>query len=416
MMRNAATWKPYVALVVLALALRLAFVAATPGFAPGLDAAHYDALACGLKLDGRYELRVPAGRTERSCGRSPQGPNPATAFRPPGWPVVLAGVATVDEAHRWRDARILQALIGTAAVALIGLAGWLLLGPAGGLIAMALAAADTTLLAVGGSMLSEPLFVLLVSAALVLALLARRGDPLRLLFAAGLLLGAATLVRSNGFVVAPVLALLAIPWSRRTLTGLAVMAAGVVLAVAPWTIRNAVEMDAFVPVASYVGTGLAGTFNEQARTRKDFPGAWVSPRHVFLDIHRSRMTELEKQRELRRRAVDYAKAHPGYAVEAGARNALRILSLADLDWTRGGAEALSLPHWVGPFSAAGFWLLLVLTAVALARRRGAPLLLLAPVLFIATAMFLGGELRYRAPAVPFLALIAAAGLAPRRAE
>jgi hypothetical protein len=192
------------------------------------------------------------------------------------------------------------------------------------------------------------------------------------------------------------------------------MAAGVVLAVAPWTIRNAVEMHAFVPVASYVGTGLAGTFNEAARTRTDFPGAWVSPRHVYVDIHRSRMSELEKQRALRRRAIDYAKDHPGYAVEAAARNALRILSLADLDWTRGGAEALSLPDWVGPASAAGFWVLLLLTAVALARRRGTLLLLLGPAVFVASAMLLGGELRYRAPAVPFLVLVASAGLVPRR--
>jgi 4-amino-4-deoxy-L-arabinose transferase-like glycosyltransferase len=413
MMRNT-TWKPYAALVVLALLLRLAVIAATPDFTPRLDAAHYDGLACALVHDGRYELRMPTGRDEASCGRMAKGPNPATAFRPPGWPAVLAGVTAVDEGHRWRDARLLQAVIGTAAAALVGIAGWLLLGPAGGLIALALAAVDTTLLAVGGSMLSEPLFVALVALALVLALLARERKPWPLLFAAGVVLGAATLVRSNGFVVAPVLALLAVPLSRRTVTALAVMGAGVVLAVAPWTIRNAVEMDAFVPVASYVGTGLAGTFNDAARTRTDFPGAWVSPRHVYVDIHRSGMSELAKQRALRERAIEYAKDHPGYAFEAAGRNALRILSLTDLDWHRGGAEALSLPHWVGPASAGGFWVLLLLTAAALARRRGTLLLLLGPVLFIASAMLLGGELRYRAPAVPFFVLVATAGLVPRR--
>jgi hypothetical protein len=396
MMRNM-PWKPYAALVVLALVLRLIMIAATPDFQPRLDAAHYDGLACGLVLDGAYELRVPAGRDEHTCGSSPAGANPPTAFRPPGWPALLAAVYAVDEDGRWTTARVLQALLGTATVALIGLLVLQLLGSGrAALVATAVAAVDTTLLAVTGSLLSEPLFVLLITAATLLALRGR-------LLTAGLLLGAATLVRSNGFVLVPVLALLA----RTGWRGAGVLAVGTVLAVAPWTVRNAIQMDALVPVASYVGTGISGTFNEQARTRKDFPGAWVSPRHVFTDIHNSDMTELEKQRELSRRARAYALDHPGYAIEAGARNALRILSLADLDWHRGNAEALSLPRWIGPFAAAGFWLLLLAAAVGVALRRAPLALLLGPALFLATAVLLGGEMRYRAPLIPFLIVFAA---------
>jgi hypothetical protein len=190
-----------------------------------------------------------------------------------------------------------------------------------------------------------------------------------------------------------------------------VLTLGTALAIAPWTIRNAVRMDALVPVASYVGTGLSGTFNDVARNRDDFPGAWVSPRHVHVDVHRSvSLTELEKQRELRRRAVEYAEDHPSYVFEAGARNALRILSLADLGWHRGNAEALSLPRWVGPFAAAGFWLLLLLAAAGAARRRAPLVLLLGPALLLATAVLLGGEMRYRAPMIVFLLPFAASAL------
>lgn len=391
------------ALVALALLLRLAMIAATPDFQPRLDAAHYDGLACGLVLDGAYELRVPSGRTARTCGTSATGENPPTAFRPPGWPVVLAGVYAIEDDGRWATARVLQALIGTAAVALIGLLVLQLAGASAALVATALAAVDTTLLAVTGSLLSEPLFVLLITGATLLALR-------RHLLLAGLLLGAATLVRSNGFVLIPVLALLA----RGGWRGAAVLTVGTALAIAPWTIRNAIQMDALVPVASYVGTGVSGTFNAQARARTDFPGAWISPRHVFVDVHRSDRTELEKQRELRRRAVAFAEDDPLYAVEAGARNALRILSLADLDWHRGNAEALSLPHWVGPFAAAGFWVLLLLAAAGAALRRAPLALLLAPALFLATAVLLGGEMRYRAPLIPFLIPFAAALLAQAR--
>ena len=393
-------WRPYAALVVLALVLRLAMIAATPDFQPRLDAAHYDGLACGLVLDGAYELRVPAGRDAHTCGTSFEGENPPTAFRPPGWPAVLAAVYAVDEDGRWATARVVQALIGTATVALLGLLVAMLLGARAGLFATAIAAVDTTLLAVTGSLLSEPTFVLLITAATLLAV------KRRWLLAAGLLLGAATLVRSNGFVLIPVLALM----QPQKLRAAGIIALGTALVIAPWTVRNAIRMDALVPVASYVGTGVGGTFNEVARNRDDFPGAWVSPRHVHVDVHRSDMTELEKQRELRRRAMDYAKEHPLYAVEAGARNALRILSLADLSWHRGNAEALSLPRWIGPFAAAGFWLLLLLAAVGVARRRAPLVLLLGPALFLATAVLLGGEMRYRAPLIPFLIPFAAAAL------
>lgn len=399
-MRNIA-WKPYVALVALALVLRLVMIAATPDFRPGLDAAHYDGLACGLKLDGAYELRVPANRDAHTCGTPAEGANPPTAFRPPGWPAVLTAVYAIDDEDRWTHARVLQALIGTATVALIGLLVLQLLGSGrAALAATGLAAVDTTLLSVTGSMLSEPLFVLLISLATLVAL---RGRWL----AAGLLLGAATLVRSNGFVLVPVLALL----GRAGWRGTGVLVLGTALAIAPWTARNFVQMDALVPVASYVGTGLSGTFNEQARTRTDFPGAWVSPRHVHKDVHNSDMTELEKQRELSRRAREHALDHPGYAVEAGARNALRILSLTDLDWHRGTTEALSLPRWIGPFAAAGFWVLLLIAAFGAATRRAPLVLLLGPALLLATAVLLGGEMRYRAPIIPFLLPFAAAALA-----
>jgi 4-amino-4-deoxy-L-arabinose transferase-like glycosyltransferase len=402
--------RPYVALVLLALVLRLAMIAATPDFQPRLDAAHYDGLACGLVLDGAYELRVPAGRDAHTCGRSAAGENPATAFRPPGWPALLAAVYVTGEDHRWTKARLLQALIGTLTVALIGLLALQLLGDRrAALAATALAAVDTTLLAVTGSLLSEPLFVLLITAATLTAV-EKRDSPFFLL-GAGALLGAATLVRSNGFVLVPVLALLA----PRKLRAGGLLAAGCLLVIAPWTVRNAVEMDAFVPVASYVGTGLSGTFNEQARTREDFPGAWVSPRHVFRDVHESDMTELVKQRELSRRAREYALDHPGYVFSAAARNALRILSLADLDWHRGNAEALSLPRWTGPFAAAGFWVLLLLAAIGVARRRAPLVLLLGPALFLASAVLLGGEMRYRAPLIPFLICFAAGTAGWRRA-
>jgi hypothetical protein len=398
-------------LLVLALALRLVFLAATPDFAPTLDAAHYDALACGLVLGEGYVLHGPVGADASSCGRpSDADPNPATAFRPPGWPALLAGVYAVGEDGRWARGRVVQALIGTAAVALIGLLAHLLLGPRAGVLALALAALDTTLVVVGGTLLSEPLFVALCAGALCAAAAARGSPrPARLLVVAGMLAGLAALVRTNGLVLIPALIVLAAPsWRAAVL-----VTAAALLTIAPWTVRNAVRMDAFVPVAAYFGTGLGGTFNEVARTRTDFPGAWVSPRRVpaFRDIHLSGLGELERQDELRRRALRHAREHPGYVVSAAVRNALRILALTDRDWHRGNADALSLPRWTGTLAAAGFWVLLVAAAAGALTAAGRALpkaLWLALALLLASAVWFGGEARYRAPLVPVLISLAAA--------
>lgn len=391
-------------LLVAALALRLGALAATPDFEPRLDAAHYDALACGLVLSGDYALRNPSGRTADDCGRAAPGENPATAFRPPAWPFVLAGVyATTGEEDRWGKARVAQALVGTLAVGLIGLLASQLLGGAAAVAALALAALDTTLLVTGASLMSEPLFVVLVTGALCAAVRAREGPVGRWALAAGALLGLATLVRTNGLFLVPVAALLA----RGGWRGAAVVALGCVLAISPWTVRNAIQMDAFVPVASYFGTGLAGTFNETARNRTDFPGAWMSPRNVgaFQDVHHSSLSELGKQDELRRRALEHAADHPGYVVTSAVRNSLRMLSLADVDWYRGNAEALSLPRWTGPFAAIGFWVLLALALAG--ARRVPPAVWLGAALLIASAAWFGGEMRYRAPLIPLLILPAA---------
>ena len=83
-MRSLVARLPRVAVVLLVVALlvRVAFVAATPDYAPGHDDRGYDRLACGLiSGDGYIRTGPPAPRAD--CGRSPEPVRP-TAFRPPG--------------------------------------------------------------------------------------------------------------------------------------------------------------------------------------------------------------------------------------------------------------------------------------------------------------------------------------------
>src|SRR4051794_13498164 len=266
------------ALVALALAVRPAGAptrAATPTpFAPLAFARHARSIVATHGSPGAVHVRG--------------GPS---ALRPPAYPLVLAaayalrgGVAAPPGAgvvfaagHQPPRAqvtagRVEQALISTLVVVLTGLVAFQVWGRRVALVATGIAAVYLPLVAVGLTLLADPLFVVLVLAALSAALRARVADrpavAARWALAAGALAGLGWLTRSNGYVVLLPLALLvwtSRPWWRaRSLALPALLVASAVLVIAPWTVRNALVLHAFVPVSDNAGYTLAGTYNPVA--------------------------------------------------------------------------------------------------------------------------------------------------------
>ena len=256
------------ALLLLALVVRLAFVAATPHYVPHHDDRDYDRLACWISDRGLPPDRAPPFPSARSCAE-PGRAGELTAYRPPLWPMALGGsdaVAEVVDAPRWTAGRVLQAVIGTVIVGLIGAIASRLWKPAVGLIAMALAAVFLPLVLDGASLISEPLFVALELGA-VLAFLHYRAPPhrLRWAIASGALVGLAALTRTSGALVAVALIVAFLTRPRaRGLAAAACFAAAAILVVAPWTIRNELVLRAFVPVSTEAGGTLLGTYNRAA--------------------------------------------------------------------------------------------------------------------------------------------------------
>ena len=78
-------------LLTVALLLRLGFMAVTADYVPSHDDRRYARLACSIVETRSYSLHTPLTKPE-GCGSPPVGANPPTAFRPPGFPVFLAGV------------------------------------------------------------------------------------------------------------------------------------------------------------------------------------------------------------------------------------------------------------------------------------------------------------------------------------
>jgi len=418
---------PRTALVLLALALavRLVFIVATPGYTPRHDDRDYDRLACGLVAGKGYTRHGPPTK-EKACSDGPTGP--PTAFRPPGFPMFLAAVYTVSEplgVDRWLAARLAQAVVGTIVVALLGLVAWQLFGRRTALAAMALGAVFPPAIVLGGSLLTETLFCALMLAAIAAVLADRRaGGAPRWLVLAGVLCGLAVLTRSNApALIIPLLVAVAGAGERprRARIGRAAALAGIaVLVVAPWTIRNAAQLDGFAPVSTEAGSALAGTYNDRARQDSRRPGVWRPParlRELRPTLDGVRHDEPAEQRALVRRSLRYMADHPGYVVSVGARNLWRLTGLAGADWSHFSVSTLSLPRWTGELSVVGFLAYLVLAvagAFTTAARSAPRWLWLIPALMLLSVIFVVGEWRFRATIDPFVVLLAALALTARR--
>jgi 4-amino-4-deoxy-L-arabinose transferase-like glycosyltransferase len=404
----------------LALAARLAFVAATPNYTPIHDDHDYDRLACSIVVGSGYAAVGPVV-TPSSCGHSLSDTRP-TAFRAPLWPATLAGVYAVTEpltSDRWLAGRIFNAMLGTLAVALLGLIATRLWGRRTGLIALVLGATCVPLVVIGGSLLTETPFVVLELAAIA-AVVVARDSPHRLRWAllAGLLVGAASLTRTNGIVL-----LLPLAWalwgltprrSWRALAPVAVLVVATAAVIAPWTLRNASAMNAFVPVSTETGSALAGTYNHTAQNAPHFPHTWHWPKLVpeLAPVLRKPLSEPQRQRQLVDVALHYVEDHPTAPVASVATNTGRFFGLGGPTWWRHSARTIDVPETAADVAVG--WLALaaplaLLGIVAAWRRHGPGWLWLVPVLLLLSATVVVGETRFRAPIDPFLVLLTALG-------
>lgn len=397
-------------ILAVALLLRVGLVIATPDYTPTGDPAEYELIAGSVARGNGYPPLSYA---------TPGGPS---ALRPPGYPYFVGGVYAVSGDSR-TAARLAGALLGTGAVVLIFLIA-LELWPdrrRAATVAGWLAAAFPPLILLGASLLSEALFVPLVLAATYATLRLRRDPRLGWAAAVGALTGACALTRSAGLLLAVPLGIGiagAIRPPRRAMAALGAAAVCGALVIAPWTIRNAAELHAFVPIATQDGYTFAGEYNELADRPDDrlLDTVWQSPPQVgsLRPLFERGLTEPELNSQLRDRATSYMADHPGYVARAVIFNSLRMVQLNGAFTNDVYHREAGVPSWARRISQLSVYLVVLLAlggAVVLVRRREGPLWLwLVPVaMWLAVAPVLGTP-RYRAPIDPFLVLLAAAAL------
>jgi 4-amino-4-deoxy-L-arabinose transferase-like glycosyltransferase len=257
------------------LGLRVGYAVDQPYSQPP-DARAYARIAENLSEHGSFDAR-PEGVAHEV--------QPTSAYAP-GLPLLAGAVYWISGGPHLTLVLVILALIGAVAVPLTYLLGRRLSGPVAGLVGAAAIAFYPALLQYQALLLTEPLAATLLVASLLAYInaaspplpggaresdmdgpsLPRPGMPRWAL--AGVLLGLLALVRPEYLAIAALLPLLALAWNVRggnwrraaTAAGVSLLATAVVLA--PWTIRNAIVLDRFVPVSTgggkalYIGTYL----------------------------------------------------------------------------------------------------------------------------------------------------------------
>jgi 4-amino-4-deoxy-L-arabinose transferase-like glycosyltransferase len=426
------------AIAIGAFAVRIIFVLVVDPKLPDIgDATAYHLLANNL-ADGRGYIR-PFDFRILHVSRP-------TAEYPPLFPALLSvpsffGATSVDAQ------RAFLCVVGAGTVALVGLLGRRVAGTMVGLVAAAIAAVYPMLFLSEAVLFAESLFVLLVAAVLLLAYRAAEAPSLLRFGSLGLVIGFSALTRAEGLLFTVVLViplafgLRAVQPKRRLL--LAGVAIGIaLLTVVPWTIRNAVQLHAFVPVSNNIGTAIDGancdltysgtqlglwreTFSQlgdEARRRPQAEACFEG-----FDIRRRDFEEADVANFHRRSGVTYAREHLSRVPLVVAVRELRTWGLYA---PRQQIEFESLEGRPRRWQQVGtvmYWVLLPLAvggaAILVRRRVGVwPLLSTAVVVVVSTALTYGQQ-RFRAAAEPAIVVLAAAALvtvagrrAPRATE
>src|SRR5437763_7235375 len=186
------------------------------------------------------------------------GSSAAATEHPPLWSAVLALFSALGgrsvHAHQ-----MIGCAVGAATIVCAGAIGRRLGGDRLGLLAAAGCAAFPVFVAMDGSLMSEPLYALAVALVLLAALRAAARPSLRRSAVLGLAIGLTTLVRSEALVLVLLVGVpLVLLLRERRAAHIGVVAGVAILAIAPWCVRNSLQLDHPMLVSSEDGSVLAG--------------------------------------------------------------------------------------------------------------------------------------------------------------
>jgi len=238
------------AIVLLGLVVR-AYVVVEPVAHPGDDSRAYYALSKSLYEEGSYGGPTFDDSSDWS----------------PGAPLLYAASFYATGGAREGTARIVEALLGAAAIVVVFLLGRRLGGCGAGLLAAFAVAVYPPFIHSTGELMSEPPAILTLPAAVLAFLWASEQERMRAWLVPGFLFGLTAMFRPEYLLVGGafvVLAAIRVGIERGWKPGLAgagLLLLALALPIVPWTVRNAVVLDRLVPISTGGGKALyVGTF------------------------------------------------------------------------------------------------------------------------------------------------------------
>jgi 4-amino-4-deoxy-L-arabinose transferase-like glycosyltransferase len=409
MTRGRREWITGALLFALAAALRAAYVASVAD-EPSVRYPSLDALAYH-----RWALAIQEG----------EWLGDRIYYQDPIYPLFLAGLYTLFGAGSI-GVLFAQCALDAASVVLLYATALTLFGFVPALVAGVIASGYVVFLFYVALLLKAPLLLFLFNLAFYLLVRAATGRDFRWWLAAGLALGLAALARGNAMLFVPLLLL----WialdrespQRRRLGNAAAVSAGILLALAPVTLRNYAVGGELVVLNSQGGQNFyIGNFrgNNSGTYRKP-PFLRASPIHEEEDFKRAaeqatgrKMTPSEVSSYWWRRGLEEIRADPGHFLRHTLRK-LRLLvnhhELAD-NYSFNFVAEVGAPmlRWPLPSYAALFPLALC-GAVFARRRRGVVLLLAFWFAYAASLIMFFNLSRLRLPLVPLVIVFGAFAL------
>jgi 4-amino-4-deoxy-L-arabinose transferase-like glycosyltransferase len=302
--------KPFVPACVLfcvALLVRITYnFTVARAYFPKYDSGQYQAIAFNLLDEHCFCLH----------------PYITTAYRPPLWPFLIAGISLIFGRADIYD-RLFLSCLGAGTCVLISLFARDLFGKRVGLIAGLSACVYPALYLYDGWMYTESLYTFLLLAICYCVLHIQRdaGQRRSLWLLCGVLLALLALTRPNGMLVIGLVLLwtLCLSWRKllrkRVLINAALAALITCLLIAPWTLRNYLVSHSLIPVATGDGTVLLGAYNDQALPY----GGWINPLHTNPQVEQvlhpfplytcNAVCEVQREDVSKSAAVQWIKTH-----------------------------------------------------------------------------------------------------------
>ena len=403
-------------LTLLAFALRLAWVLYTDATPLGGDPHWYYTVGINIANGDGFVAN-------RNALWEVPGPGEPTAFWPPGYPFALGALFKVFGVSI-TSAEVLNAVLGALTIPFVYALGKEIFSRNVGLASAALFALFPNVIAGTPLLFPEPLFGLIFTGALWL-LVARVPSPENhwlLVAAFGLLTGIAMLTRGQGAALVPVAALYWLGRSgwRPAVLGTTVAVVAAVAVIAPWTVRNAIELHTFIPISTNSAAALRVGHNEDSTGTTKWTDEVIDGFRMWESPYKPEW-EVKGYRVYTDRAINYALTHPIHEVELSGRKVYHLYRsdsvmlpfLTTLGATPLRPDGLESGLRYGLDAS---WYALVFTAVLLLPfwlRRDAKRLALVNLVAVWTLFHVAflGEPRYHVPLYPIFIIAAAGGVA-----